>query len=121
VLAKELSDLDELRLGRTVVVIGPTGANIGAGMSGGRCFVLDTDGAMLARVNRQLVEADRPSQAELVEIAELLREHVAVTGSVVGQQLLEDWEATCGRLWRVAPASEGERVVAAGTSTTANG
>ena len=111
----------EYMTGGTVVVLGPTGANIGAGMSGGRCFLLDTDGEMLSRVNRQLVDASRPSQAELADIAELVREHVAVTGSVVGQRLLADWSATSRLLWRVAPASEGERAVAAGTSTAANG
>jgi glutamate synthase domain-containing protein 3 len=111
----------EYMTGGTVVVLGPTGANIGAGMSGGRCFVLDTDGEMLARVNRQLVEADRPSQSELLEVAELLREHVAVTGSTVAQGLLDDWTATCRLLWRIAPASEGERAVVAGSSTTSNG
>jgi glutamate synthase domain-containing protein 2/glutamate synthase domain-containing protein 1/glutamate synthase domain-containing protein 3 len=111
----------EYMTGGTVVVLGPTGANIGAGMSGGRCFVLDTDGEMLARINRQLVEADRPSQSELVEVAELLREHVAVTGSTVAQGLLDDWSATCRLLWRIAPASEGERAVVAGSSTTSNG
>ena len=111
----------EYMTGGTVVVLGPTGANIGAGMSGGRCFLLDTDGEMLARVNRQLVEAERPTQGELTEVAELLREHVAVTGSVVGQRLLDDWDATTRLLWRVAPATEGERAVVAGTSTAANG
>jgi glutamate synthase (ferredoxin) len=90
-------------------------------MSGGRCFLLDTDGEMLARVNRQIVEADRPSQGELAEVAELLREHVAVTGSVVGQRLLADWQETCRMLWRIAPSSEGERAVAAGSSSTSNG
>jgi formylmethanofuran dehydrogenase subunit C len=44
--------------GGTVVVLGPTGHNVGAGMSGGECFVFDPD--VLARVNRQLVEARRP-------------------------------------------------------------
>ncbi len=111
----------EYMTGGTVVVLGPTGANIGAGMSGGRCFVLDTDGEMLARVNRQIVEAQRPSQSELAEVAELLREHVAVTGSTIGQALLEDWSGTCHALWRIAPASDGERAVAAGTSSSANG
>jgi len=111
----------EYMTGGTVVVLGPTGANIGAGMSGGRCFVLDPDGEMLARVNRQLVEADRPSQSELVEVAELLREHVAVTGSVVGARLLEDWETSSRLLWRIAPASEGDRATSAGVSSAANG
>jgi len=111
----------EYMTGGTVVILGPTGANIGAGMSGGRCFVLDTDGEMLARVNRQLVEADRPSQSELMEVAELLREHVAVTGSSIGQRLLEDWSGTCRALWRIAPAAEGDRSVAASSTSTSNG
>jgi len=111
----------EYMTGGTVLVIGRTGANIGAGMSGGRCFVLDTDGAMLVRVNRQLVEAERPTRAELSEVAELLREHVAVTGSTRGQRLLEDWDATVRALWRIAPATEDERVVRAETATGAAG
>ena len=102
-------------------IIGPTGANIGAGMSGGRCFVLDEDGAMLARVNRQLVEAVRPDHVELDEVAALLREHATVTGSTRAAALLADWDATVRRLWRIAPASEGERVAraesAAGAAT----
>jgi len=109
----------EYMTGGTVVIIGPTGANIGAGMSGGRCFVLDTDGAMLARVNRQLVEAQRPSQTELAEVAELLREHLAVTGSEAAARLLDDWTVTVTHLWRIAPAAEGERVVRAETTAGA--
>ena len=111
----------EYMTGGTVVVLGPTGANIGAGMSGGRCFVLDTDGEMLARVNRQLVEAARPSQAELAEVAELLREHVAVTGSTIGERLLADWTSSSRQLWRIAPASEGDRTSTAGATSSANG
>jgi glutamate synthase (ferredoxin) len=99
----------EYMTGGTVVVVGPTGSNIGAGMSGGRLFVLDTDGEMLARVNRQLVEAERPTKAELAEVGELLREHVAVTGSQPVQALLAEWDRTVRALWRIAPASEVER------------
>ncbi len=109
----------EYMTGGTVVVIGPTGGNIGAGMSGGRCFVLDEDGATLARVNRQLVEAERPDHAELEEVAALLREHATVTGSTRAAALLADWDATVRRLWRIAPASAGERVVRAETSAGA--
>jgi glutamate synthase domain-containing protein 2/glutamate synthase domain-containing protein 1/glutamate synthase domain-containing protein 3 len=111
----------EYMTGGTVVVLGPTGANIGAGMSGGRCFLLDTDGELLARVNRQLVEAERPGRRELAEVAELIREHVAVTGSTVGQRLLDDWDATCRLLWRIAPAANGERVPSADVTSGATG
>jgi len=111
----------EYMTGGTVVVLGPTGANIGAGMSGGRCFLLDTDGELLARVNRQIVEATRPTQQELQEIAELVHEHVAVTGSVTGQQLLDDWAATCRLLWRVAPESQTQRSSSSGATAGATG
>jgi glutamate synthase domain-containing protein 3 len=109
----------EYMTGGTVVIIGRTGANIGAGMSGGRCFVLDEDGAMLARVNRQLVEAARPDHVELEEVAVLLREHATVTGSTRAAALLADWDATVRRLWRIAPAREGERVARAESSAGA--
>jgi len=109
----------EYMTGGTVVIIGRTGANIGAGMSGGRCFVLDEDGAMLARVNRQLVEAARPDHVELDEVAVLLREHATVTGSTRAAALLADWDATVRRLWRIAPAREGERVARAESSASA--
>ncbi len=111
----------EYMTGGTVVVLGPAGANIGAGMSGGRCFILETDSAMLSRVNRQLVEADRPTQSELAEVAELLREHVAVTGSTIAKGLLDDWTRASRNLWRIAPVSEQARSTAAGVSTSGNG
>jgi glutamate synthase domain-containing protein 2/glutamate synthase domain-containing protein 1/glutamate synthase domain-containing protein 3 len=111
----------EYMTGGTVVVLGPAGANIGAGMSGGRCFLLDTDGELLARINRQLVEADRPTQREQAEIAELVREHVAVTGSGLGQRLLDDWAGTCRLLWRIAPASETDRAASTGAATAVTG
>jgi glutamate synthase domain-containing protein 3 len=109
----------EYMTGGTVVVLGPAGANIGAGMSGGRCFLLDTDGELLARINRQLVEATRPTQRDQLEIAELVREHVAVTGSAAAQVMLDDWERTSRLLWRIAPSGGAERASSTGATAGA--
>jgi glutamate synthase domain-containing protein 3 len=104
----------EYMTGGTVVVLGPTGANIGAGH--------ERRALLPARHRRRDARPCEPAAGRggapvaggAREVAELLREHVAVTGSVLGQRLLDDWSATGRLLWRVAPASEGERAVAAG-------
>ncbi|MDZ7790082.1 MAG: glutamate synthase-related protein [Xanthomonadales bacterium] len=102
--------LCEYMTGGTVVCLGPTGSNVGAGMSGGELFVLDPSGDVLGNVNRQLVEAHRPSSGQLDELHELLTEHATVTGSTRAAAVLEAWEDRRDQFWRVAPKSEVERV-----------
>ncbi|MFP4312017.1 MAG: glutamate synthase-related protein, partial [Nitriliruptoraceae bacterium] len=96
----------EYMTGGTVVVLGPTGHNIGAGMSGGECFVHDPRGEVLARVNRQLVEARRPDGGQLARVRQLVEEHATVTGSRRAAALLADWERGSEAFWRVAPKTE---------------
>ena len=103
----------EYMTGGTVVVLGPVGHNLGAGMSGGECFVHDVQGDVLARVNRQLVEARRPDGTQLARVHELLTEHATVTGSRRAERLLADWDDTSERLWRIAPKTEMDRVATA--------
>ncbi len=100
----------EYMTGGTVVVLGPVGHNLGAGMSGGECFVHDEQGDVLARVNRQLVEARRPDGAHLARVRELVEEHATVTGSRRAAALLEEWETSVDRFWRIAPKTEMDRV-----------
>jgi glutamate synthase domain-containing protein 2/glutamate synthase domain-containing protein 3 len=110
----------EYMTGGRVVILGPTGSNVGAGMSGGECFVHDPSGDVLARVNRQLVEARRPEGFQLDDVRELVEEHVTVTGSVRARALLDDWDTAVEDFWRIAPKSELDRVVstvAAGSVT----
>ncbi len=102
--------LCEYMTGGTVVCLGATGANVGAGMSGGELFVHDTTGDLHGSVNRQLVEAHRPSSGQLDGLRELLAEHATVTGSARAAALLDDWDAARDEFWRVAPKSEVERV-----------
>ncbi|MEX0868824.1 MAG: glutamate synthase-related protein, partial [Nitriliruptoraceae bacterium] len=111
----------EYMTGGTVVVLGPMGHNVGAGMSGGECFAYDPRGDVLARVNRQLVEARRPDGYQLGRVRDLIETHATVTGSVRAQRLLEDWDATADMFWRIAPKTELERVASAhGAESTAD-
>ncbi|HEX2027262.1 MAG TPA: glutamate synthase-related protein [Nitriliruptorales bacterium] len=96
-----------------VVILGPTGNNLGAGMSGGEAFVYDPTAEMLARVNRQLVEARRPDGYQLDSLRGLVERHATLTGSRRAKDLLESWETTREHFWRVAPKTELERVAAA--------
>jgi glutamate synthase domain-containing protein 3 len=102
----------EYMTGGTVVILGRTGHNVGAGMSGGQCFVHDPSAEVLARVNRQLVEARRPDGAQLAELRELVETHATVTGSARAAALLEDWEHAGEGFWRIAPKTELDRVAA---------
>jgi glutamate synthase domain-containing protein 3 len=79
-------------------------------MSGGECYVYDPRGEVLARVNRQLVEARRPDGFQLAGIRQLVQEHAQLTGSTRATRMLEGWEETAESFWRIAPKTELERV-----------
>jgi len=80
--------------GGRVVVLGPTGRNFAAGMSGGIAYVLDEDGGFAVRCNMQLValEALAPDDEETVRA--LVAEHAERTGSPVADRVLADWNPT---------------------------
>jgi glutamate synthase domain-containing protein 3 len=88
----------EYMTGGRVVVLGPTGRNFAAGMSGGVAYVLDLD---LARCNDELVGfEDVDDDAEL---RALVVEHLERTGSAVAASLLADWPASVARFVQVMP------------------
>ncbi len=90
----------EYMTGGTVLVLGPTGRNFAAGMSGGVAYVLDLEPR---RVNPELVDilAVRDDDADRIET--LLRRHQEATGSPVAAQLLADWPAARTRFSLVLP------------------
>jgi glutamate synthase (NADPH/NADH) large chain len=90
----------EYMTGGTVLVLGPTGRNFAAGMSGGVAYVLDLDHE---RVNGELVglSALRPDDEPVVR--ELLEKHVQWTESTVASALLSDWESVRERFTLVLP------------------
>jgi glutamate synthase (NADPH) large chain len=78
----------EYMTGGIVVVIGPTGYNFAAGMTGGIAFVYDADGTFTERCNHQLVDLERLVAEDRVELRELLLEHHRRTGSTVAERIL---------------------------------
>ncbi len=89
----------EYMTGGVVVVLGPTGRNFAAGMSGGIAYVLDEAGSFEACCNRELVGLEAVEDDE--ELRALVTEHLARTGSAVAARLLADWDPS--RFRRVMP------------------
>jgi glutamate synthase domain-containing protein 2/glutamate synthase domain-containing protein 3 len=82
----------EYMTGGRVVVLGETGENFGAGMSGGYAWVHDPEGKLERRTNHELVDLE-PVTAEGADgLRELIEEHVERTGSVRGAAILERWD-----------------------------
>ncbi len=90
----------EYMTGGTALILGPTGRNFAAGMSGGVAYVLDLDPTL---VNPELVDLLplRPADVPLVE--GLLGQHLEATGSAVAERLLADWPASTERITLVLP------------------
>jgi glutamate synthase (NADPH/NADH) large chain len=90
----------EYMTGGTVVIIGRTGRNVAAGMSGGLAYVLDLDPE---RVNTEMVDLEQPSAIDLEQIHDLVRRHEEETGSTVAAALLADWATSATRFSKIMP------------------
>jgi glutamate synthase domain-containing protein 3 len=85
--------------GGVALVLGSVGFNLGAGLTGGRVYLLDPDGS---RLNRQYVKAEPLDASGAAEVEELLREHAAETASPTAERLLSSFDP--GRFARVTTA-----------------
>ncbi len=90
----------EYMTGGTVVILGRTGRNIAAGMSGGRAFVLDLNAAL---VNRDMVDVLAIPADERERLHDAVSEFAKETGSEVAQSLLADWDAALTRFSLIMP------------------
>ena len=90
----------EYMTGGRLVVLGKTGRNFAAGMSGGIAWVLDLKDF---RVNKELVELGPVKDQAAVELEGLVRAHLEETGSEVAAELLEDWESSLTRFTEIMP------------------
>jgi glutamate synthase domain-containing protein 3 len=93
----------EYMTGGRVVVLGRTGRNFAAGMSGGIAYVYDVDRGFDARCNPDLVDLEGLSDEDSEEVRALITEHVGRTGSMVGRNLLASWGRARERFVKVMP------------------
>ena len=93
----------EYMTGGHVVVLGPTGRNFAAGMSGGIAYVLDADGGFAGRCNHELVDLEPLEEADAALARALVAEHAERTASPVAERLLADWDETLPRFVKVMP------------------
>jgi glutamate synthase (NADPH/NADH) large chain/glutamate synthase (ferredoxin) len=93
----------EYMTGGRVVVLGPTGRNFAAGMSGGVAYILDREGAFASRCNTEMVDLEEPSDEDLAEVRALVEEHLERTGSEVAARVLDEWDTLRGVWVKVMP------------------
>jgi len=93
----------EYMTGGHVVVLGPTGRNFAAGMSGGIAYVLDEDAGFEGRCNAELVDFDPLEAADEAKLRDLVTEHHERTGSPVAERVLSDWDTLLPRFVKVMP------------------
>ncbi|MBV9674292.1 MAG: glutamate synthase large subunit, partial [Verrucomicrobia bacterium] len=90
----------------TVLVLGETGRNFGAGMTGGMAFVLDLSDAFPSRLNKELVRHDRLElEEDLLAIKELIYKHLERTESDRAKEILSDWSKYERAFWKIRPIS----------------
>jgi glutamate synthase domain-containing protein 3 len=93
----------EYMTGGRVVVLGRTGRNFAAGMSGGIAYVYDVDRRFEGRCNLELVDLEPLAEDDAQEVKALIAEHVARTGSLVGRNVLAAWDRAMERFVKVMP------------------
>ncbi len=97
----------EYMTGGVVCILGRTGVNFGAGFTGGFAYVLDMERDFVDRYNHDLIDIHRVSPegmgTHVQHLRGLIEQHVAATGSVWGEQLLNDFRSYIGRFWVVKP------------------
>jgi glutamate synthase domain-containing protein 3 len=94
----------EYMTGGRVVVLGKTGRNFGAGMSGGVAYVLDEEARFEGRVNPGMVDLEKVTNHEdIEELHSLIEKHYRYTGSEIAEKILLDWSAFLPRFIKVMP------------------
>ncbi len=95
----------EYMTGGTVVVLGDTGRNFGAGMSGGQAFIYDINETFERRYNPELIAVRRMrGNGDDALLKQLILEHYEKTGSLRAKAILEDWERQLQLFWQAARA-----------------
>ncbi len=94
----------EYMTGGRVVVLGETGRNFGAGMSGGIAYIWDPKSVFPGRCNMEMVDLDPvATEADAEELKTLIESHLRFTGSTVARGILESWEQSVAQFVKVMP------------------
>jgi glutamate synthase (NADPH/NADH) large chain len=97
----------EYMTGGCIIVLGDTGINFGAGMSGGMSFVYDESGDFANKYNKELIDIARLTTDEMepyrVFLRDQIKRHLALTGSAQGSALLADYRLALEKFWLVKP------------------
>ena len=103
----------EYMTGGVVVVLGDTGRNFGAGMSGGEAYVLDEEGTFRQNVNRDMVRVEPlADERDRRLVRRLVETHLHHTGSAKAERVLADWNQLVDRFYKVMPEAFAQQVEA---------
>lgn len=94
----------EYMTGGTVVILGDTGRNFAAGMSGGIAFIYDVKGNFPDLCNKEMVDLDPIADEDIAQLKDLLQQHYTYTGSTVAQFILTDFENQLKNFVKVFPS-----------------
>ena len=93
----------EYMTGGRALILGSTGRNFAAGMSGGIAWVYDPERTFAENCNTEMVDLDPLSIQDEEQILALLRKHIHLTGSKVAQDLFKNWKDASGKFVKVYP------------------
>ncbi|MCD7787990.1 MAG: glutamate synthase large subunit [Firmicutes bacterium] len=94
----------EYMTGGRAVILGPTGKNFAAGMSGGIAYVLDLNHDLYLRLNKQMVSMTNVTERhDYIELRTMIENHVAATGSKFGKKILESFDDYIGSFKKIVP------------------
>jgi glutamate synthase (NADPH/NADH) large chain len=93
----------EYMTGGRAVILGPTGRNFAAGMSGGLAFLFDTEGRLEDRVNSEMVDIDPLGEDDRSWLMDRVTKHHHETGSLVASRILDHWSSAVERFVKVTP------------------
>ncbi|MFN4284937.1 MAG: glutamate synthase large subunit [Lacibacter sp.] len=93
----------EYMTGGRAVILGSTGRNFGAGMSGGIAYVYDVQGNFAQNCNPEMIDLDPLDQNDALELKQLIQNHAAATGSAVARFILDDFENQLRNFIKVFP------------------
>jgi glutamate synthase (ferredoxin) len=99
----------EYMTGGVIVVLGPVGRNVGAGMTGGLAYFLDEAGDLPEKINPEIIKLQRVTASKGEEqLKAMITAHVEHTGSPKGKAILANWSDYLGKFWQAVPPSEAD-------------